>query len=110
VPWAEDHRPSLHEALQLSVELISADAERHGAEVTVALGVRATLRTRDATRYVAQTQTHCKRSAVVEPSGSAPVAFDCMARIGRQLTGWLGSISSEASPGPAGAGLSSVVP
>jgi len=92
VPWAEKHPPS--EGLQLMVDLVEADASRRGDEVEVVMLVRATLRTRFGNRYLAQTQAHCKRSAVVEPSGAAPVVFDCMARLGRELGGWLGSVGT----------------
>ena len=92
VPWAEKHMEERPAGWQLDVELISADAETRGREVLVTLGVRATLRTRTGNRYLAQTQTHCSRSAVVEPRDASPVVFDCMSRIGRVLGGWLGGV------------------
>ena len=92
VPWAEQHMAERPEGWQLEVELTSADARRHGREVSVALGVRATLRTRTGNRYLAQTQTYCSRSAVAEPQSASPIIFDCMARVGRELGGWLGGV------------------
>ncbi len=93
VPWAEKHAVARPEGWQLVVDLVEANARRRGEEVEVGLLVRATLRTRSDHRYLGQTQAHCKRSAAVEPSGAAPVVFDCMARVGRELAGWLGSVS-----------------
>lgn len=91
VPWAEAHRAIRPDGWQLQVDLISADAEASGESITIALGVRATLRTRVGNRYIAQTQAHCKRTGAVDPRGAAPIVFDCMARVGRELGGWLGS-------------------
>ncbi len=93
VPWAEQHMALRPEGWQLAVELISADAWKHGHEVTVALNARATLRTRTGNQFIAQTQTHCLRSAAVEPREASHVIFDCMARLGRELGGWLGGVS-----------------
>ncbi len=93
VPWAEKNRGVRPEGWQLLVDLVQADALRRGEEVEVSFGVRATLRTRVGNHYIAQTQAHCRRSAAVEPRGAAPVVFDCMARVGRELSGWLGGIS-----------------
>jgi hypothetical protein len=91
VPWAEAHRAQRPDGWQLQVDLVQADASTRGDAITVVLGVRATLRTRVGNRYIAQTQAHCKRTASVDPKGAAPVVFDCMARVGRELGGWLGS-------------------
>ncbi len=92
VPWAERHMAERPEGWQLDLELIGADARAHGGEVTVTLAVRATLRTRAGNRYLAQTQTHCERSAAVAPKDASPLVFDCMARVGRVLGGWLGAV------------------
>jgi len=92
VPWAEKHMAERPEGWQLDVELIAADARAVGREVMVTLAVRATLRARTGNRYLAQTQAHCQRSAVVEPADAQPVVFDCMARVGRVLGGWLGGV------------------
>jgi hypothetical protein len=88
-PWVEKHSA---QSWQLDVELISADARARGREVTVVLDVRATLRARTGNGYIAQTQTHCQRSALVEARAASPVVFACMSHIGRVLGGWLGGI------------------
>ncbi len=93
VPWAEQHMAQRPEGWQLAVELVSADAWTHGREVTVTLNARATLRTRTGNQFIAQTQTHCSRSAAVEPREASQLVFDCMARVGRELGGWLGGVS-----------------
>ena len=93
VPWAAAHMQARPEGWQLELELIAADAYARGREVTVTLDVRATLRTRTGNRYLAQTQAHCQRSAVLAPRQAAPVVFACMTRVGRQLGGWLGGIA-----------------
>jgi hypothetical protein len=92
VPWAEEHRARRPEGWQLTVELIDAQAHARGEAITVAINVRATLRTRVGNQFLAQTQAHCLRTAAVSASGSAPVALDCMARSGKQLGGWLGGV------------------
>ena len=90
VPWIQRHLSA--DAFQLEVELIGADARARGGELTVVLDVRATLRRRAGNAYVAQTQTHCQRSAALSPRQAAPVVFACMSHIGRVLGGWLGGI------------------
>jgi hypothetical protein len=77
---------------QLQVELARARAEaRHGA-VTVTLWVRATLRGRGDNVYLGQTQAHCQRTSALPANEAAPLFFDCMARVGRELGGWLGGV------------------
>lgn len=93
VPWAEAHRAQRPDGWQLQVDLVQADAVARGDNVTITLGVRATLRTRVGNQYIAQTQAHCERTGSVDPRGAAPLVFDCMARLGRELGGWLGSPS-----------------
>ena len=91
VPWAEAHRHLRPDGWQLEIDLIQAAADAKGDRVTVSFGVRATLRTRVGNRYIAQTQTHCTRSGAALPGEAAPLVFDCLASVGRQLGGWLGS-------------------
>jgi hypothetical protein len=92
VPWAEAHRAQRPDGWQLQVELARARAEaRHGA-VTVTLWVRAMLRSRGDNTYLGQTQAHCQRTGALPPSEAAPLFFDCMARVGRELGGWLGGV------------------
>lgn len=92
LPWAEAHRPSEPEGWQLMVDLWQASAEHHRGSVTVQLGVRATLRTRDGNRYVAQTQAHCKQSQRARSSAGAETFYGCMNSLGRELAGWLESV------------------
>jgi hypothetical protein len=92
VPWAEAHREQRPDGWQLQVELARARAESHRGAVTVTLWVRAALRSRRDNTFLAQTQTHCQRTAAVAPREAGPLFFDCMARVGRELGGWLGSV------------------
>jgi hypothetical protein len=91
-PWAAEHRAQRPDGWQLLVELVHAHAERRGPRLTVTLGARATLRTRVGNRYLAQTQAHCKQSGNATPSSAAPVFYNCMMSIGRELAGWLGGV------------------
>jgi hypothetical protein len=91
-PWAETHRHEGAEGWQLVVDLWRASAVAHGGTVRVILDVRATLRTRIGNRYLAQTQAHCKQTALTEPSNAAPVFYSCMRSLGRELSGWLGGV------------------
>jgi hypothetical protein len=88
-PLAKEHGP---DGWQLTVELIGAEAQYRGSRLTVALNVRATLRTRVGRRYLAQTQTHCKEASIVEPADGAPVFYACMTHVGRNLVDWLGGM------------------
>jgi hypothetical protein len=88
-PWASDHGK---DGWQLTVELIQADARASGGRLTVALNVRATLRTRQGRRYLAQTQAHCRQAAIASPDDGAPVFYGCMTQVGRDLVDWLGGL------------------
>lgn len=92
LPWAEAHRIERPDGWQLIVDLWRASAVARGGTVTVLLDVRATLRTREGNRYLAQTQSHCRQSALAEPADAAPVFYGCMQSLGRELSGWLGSV------------------
>lgn len=93
VAWADAHRGERPEGWQLLVELTRARAERtFDGVVTVALNVRATLRTRDGHTYLAQTQAHCNERAMMRVEQSAPVFYGCMMSVGRELAGWLGGV------------------
>jgi len=92
MPWAEAHRAGEPEGWQLMVDLWQASAEHRAGSVTVQLGVRATLRTRDGNRYVAQTQAHCKQTQLVRASDGAQVFYGCMNSLGRELFSWLESV------------------
>jgi hypothetical protein len=80
-------RPKQHHTL--TVELVAADAEYAGSRLAISLVARATLRTRDGNVFVAQTQAICRDSAIVEPGAGAAVVWSCMARLGKDLGGWL---------------------
>jgi hypothetical protein len=73
LPWAEAHRRERPDGWQLIVDLWRASAVARGGTVTVVLGVRATLRTRAGNRYLAQTQAHCKQTALSEPTDQVRV-------------------------------------
>lgn len=93
VAWADAHRGERPDGWQLVVELPQARAERSlDGEVTVALDVRATLRTRVGHDYLAQTQAHCKTHALATPERAAPLFYGCMMAVGRELAGWLGGV------------------
>jgi hypothetical protein len=92
VPWAEAHALAIPGGLHLLVELTAAEARREGPRVQVTLGVRATLRGRGTHRYLAQTHARCHQVALVPPAAAAPVFYDCMSEIGRELAGWLGGL------------------
>ena len=93
VPWADLHRRDREGGWQLLVELVQADIERTESRMTVTLGVRATLRARVGNVYLAQTQTHCREAALVEPAQASPLFYSCMMNIGRELAGWLGGVT-----------------
>ena len=92
VPWADAHRDRNPDGYQLFVELIKAEASHSDDRSVVTLGVRATLRTRARTKYLAQTQAYCRDAALVPAGDAAPVIYSCMTRIGRDLAAWLGAI------------------
>lgn len=93
VPWAESHRTQRPEGWQLMVELIDADAQQElGGRLVVTLNVRATLRTRVGNGYLAQTQAACTQSGPVSADRGAPVLYNCMTRVGRDLSNWLSGV------------------
>ncbi len=92
VPWAEAHRSQRPDGWQLFVELVQADAEYTDHRLQVVLSARATLRTRVGRTYLAQTHAHCHQAGVVPPEDGAPVLYTCMARLSRDLAGWLGGL------------------
>lgn len=91
VAWADAHRNQRPDGWHLTVEITRARAERsRDGVVTVALNVRATLRTRVGNAYLAQTQAHCLEHGPTRVEQSAPLFYGCMMSIGRELAGWLG--------------------
>lgn len=92
VAWADAHRGQRPDGWQLLVELAQARAQRSDGVITVALNVRATLRTRAGHVYLGQTQAHCKEHGVAAPDRAAPIFYGCMMSVGRELAGWLGGV------------------
>jgi hypothetical protein len=92
VPWAEAHRAKRPDGWQLQVELIQASVEQLDARLIATFCVRATLRTRVGTVYLAQTHAHCVQAGLVPAKDGAPIVYECMTRIGRDLAGWLGGV------------------
>jgi hypothetical protein len=76
----------------LTVELVRADADFNSARLSVSLVARATLRTRVGNDFIATTTSVCHDGAIVDPDAGAPVLWSCMARIGRELAGWLADV------------------
>lgn len=76
----------------LTVELIAADAEYRGARLSVSMVARATVRERLGHTFVAQTQVVCRDGAIVSPDAGAWVVWACMARLGRELAGWVAAL------------------
>jgi hypothetical protein len=91
-PWADEHRQARPDGWQLLIELANARAERNDGVITVAINARATLRTRVGHVYLAQTQAHCVARAFTSDTAAAPVFYDCMMSLGRELAGWLGGV------------------
>jgi hypothetical protein len=104
VPWGTSHRTdaAAHGGWTLSIEVTRADAElQDGARLLVDVDVRATLRTRRGNTYLGQTQAGCRESGLVPADRGAAVLSRCMARIGRDLAGWLdGGVSLNPPPDP----------
>jgi hypothetical protein len=76
----------------LTVELVRANADYNSARLSVSLVVRATLRNRVGNDFIATTTQVCHDGAIVDPEAGAPVLWSCMARIGRELAGWLAGV------------------
>jgi hypothetical protein len=76
----------------LTVELVRADADYNSARLAVSLVVRATLRSRVGNDFIATTTSVCHDGAIADPEAGAPVLWSCMARIGRELAGWIADV------------------
>jgi len=76
----------------LQVDLIAGHAELEDGRLTVTFSVRATLRARSDYSYLAQADAHCLETGRVDPKNGASVVYTCMAHLGRDLAGWLGSV------------------
>jgi hypothetical protein len=76
----------------LTVELIAADATYKDSRLAVSMVVRATLRTRLGTTFVAQTQVVCRDGAIIAAESGAKVIWSCMTHLGQDLGGWLAGL------------------
>lgn len=76
----------------LTVELVRADADYNSARLSVSLVVRATLRGRIGNDFIATTTSVCHDGAIVQPDTGAVVLWSCLARVGRELAGWIADI------------------
>lgn len=92
VPWAEEHRSARPDGWRLQVDLIAGHAELEDGRLTITFSVRATLRARSDYDYLAQADAHCLETGRVDPKDGASVVYTCMAHLGRDLAGWLGSV------------------
>lgn len=93
VPWAQQHAKDRPDGWQLMVELVDADAKAlEEGRLLINLGVRATLRTRAGNAYLAQKQAVCAQSGVISADRGVPVLYNCMTRIGRDLSNWLAGV------------------
>ena len=103
-PWSEAHRD--HAGARegggwaVLVELTGADAQLDAAgRLVVGLDARATLRTRRGNDYLAQTQLACREGGLIFTADrGAPVVYRCVARIGRELAGWLDAVPLDPPP------------
>jgi hypothetical protein len=91
-PWALQHAAERPGGWQLLVELTRAEAKRRGEQISLVLGVRATLRSHQGNVYLAQTQSHCEEADRVLAKDAAPLFYRCMGGLGHELAGWLGSV------------------
>ena len=105
-PWSEAHRAhalARDGGWAVLVELTGAEAQLEGGgRLVVGLEARATLRTRKGNDYLGQTQLACREGGLVFTADrGAPVVYRCVARIGRDLAGWLDAVPLDPpAPGP----------
>lgn len=103
-PWSEAHREPAGTrdggGWAVLVEMIGADAQIDaGGRLVVGLDARATLRTRRGNDYLGQTQLACREGGLVFTANrGAPVVYRCVARIGRELAGWLDAVPLDPPP------------
>jgi hypothetical protein len=91
-PWAERHAAARPGGWQLLVELVRSNAELADGHLTVEIETRITLRATLGQAHLGQTRGYCKVSEPVARDG-AQVVYQCLTRLGRDLTGWLDGIS-----------------
>jgi hypothetical protein len=86
--WAERHRALRPGGWQMLVEIIRSDAELQAGRLTVELEARVTLRGTVGQIHLGQTHGYCKVSDALAGDG-APVVYQCLERMSRDLAGWL---------------------
>jgi len=91
IPWADAHRDARPGGLQLVVDIVEANIGFDAGRLSVTISVRTTLQTRRDHDYIAQGQASCREAGLTDPPHGASVVYRCMTRLGRDLTGWLGS-------------------
>jgi hypothetical protein len=87
-PWAERHLALRPGGWQLLVEIIRSDAETGAGGLTVELETRLTLRGTLGQIHLGQSRGYCKVTGAMTGDG-APVVFQCLERMSRDLAGWL---------------------
>jgi hypothetical protein len=87
--WVERHRAQRMGGWQLLVEIIRSDAEAKGERLTVELETRVTLRGALGQIHLGQTRGYCKVSGPLAEEAGAPVVYQCLGRMARDLSGWL---------------------
>jgi hypothetical protein len=88
LPWAERHRTLRPGGWQMLVEITRSDAEVQAGRLTVELEARVTLRGTEGQIHLGQTHGYCKVAGALVGDG-APVVYQCLERMARDLTGWL---------------------
>ena len=91
-PWAARHAAERAGGWQLLVELVRAEADAEAGRLTVEIETRVTLRGTVGQIHLGQTRGYCKVSDAFAGNG-APVVQQCLARLARDLAGWLDGIS-----------------
>jgi hypothetical protein len=90
-PWAARHAHARPGGWQMTVEIVRSGAEAGAGALTVELETRVTLRGTVGHLHLGQTNGYCKVSDPLAGDG-APVVYDCLERMGRDLAGWLEGI------------------
>jgi hypothetical protein len=91
-PWAQLHAAARPGGWQLLLEIVRSNADVADGHLTVEIETRITLRATLGQVHLGQTRGYCKVSEPVSSDG-APVVYQCLARLGRDLAGWLDGIS-----------------
>jgi hypothetical protein len=91
-PWAARHAAERAGGWQLLVELVRAEADAQDGRLTVEIEARVTLRATVGQVHLGQTRGYCKLTEAFAGDG-APVVHQCLARLARDLSGWLDGIT-----------------